>query len=156
MRVEILDQVVAQYHSNPDKGRRWTLKEPFRVRVDGLEICAPQGFWTDFASVPSVIWPIIDPYELGRAPVLHDFLYFAGWRGNRGYCDDAFLAAMEIEKIAWWKRRTAYLAVRMFGGYAWDAYRQNNKKHKLMRGERGYVLPRWGDRAEGDLKWLRG
>lgn len=152
----MIDEVVAQYNSNPNKGRRWTLKEPFRTRVDGVEIVAPAGFWTDFASVPEVIWPIIDPYELGRAPVLHDFLYFAGWRGNRAYCDDAFLTAMEIEKISWWKRRAAYRAVRMFGAGAWDGYRQSNTKHKLERGVRGYVLPNWENRAEGDLRWLRG
>ncbi len=133
MHVEMMDEVVAQYHSNPDKGRRWTLRKEFRMNVDGAFIVAPPGFWTDFASVPSFLWPIIDPYELGRAPVLHDFLYFAGWREDRAYCDAAFLAGMEVEGVPWWKRQAAYRAVQMFGGMAWDGYRESNTKHRLLK-----------------------
>lgn len=149
MQVEIIDEVMAKYHANPNEGRRWTLTNPFRMRVDGFDIVAPAGFWTDFASVPGILWPIIDPYELGRAPVLHDFLYFVGWNNDRCYCDDAFLEAMEVERVAWWKRRAAYHAVRLFGGVAWDAYRRQNTKHRLSRSAGAFKIKEWeGSRKE--------
>lgn len=146
MYVEMIDDVMAKFHSNPNKGRRWTLTQPFRMRVDGLDIVAPEGFWTDFASVPAFLWPIIDPYELGRAPVLHDFLYFAGWRSDRAYCDAAFMAGMEVDGIPFWKRNAAYRAVRMFGRGAWNNYRINNTKHRLARSQYAYRIKEWSDR----------
>jgi len=142
MRVEFLSELVTQYHASPNSGRRWTVRQPFRVLVDDAEILVPPLFWTDFASVPSVVWPLLDPYDLGRAPVLHDFLYFAGWR-DRNVCDDAFLAGMEADGISAWRRWAAYAAVRGFGGVVWSRYRRDNQKYQLARIGYGYRLDRW-------------
>jgi hypothetical protein len=114
-----------------------------RCKIGSLQLVVPRGFWTDFASVPSMIWPIMNPYDLGRAPVLHDFLYFTGYDGDRKVCDNAFLAGMEVDNIAYWKRKAAYWAVRMFGGPVWGRYRAENKKYKLVMVERAFRITNW-------------
>jgi len=130
MNVVFMDELVTRYHTNPDKGRRWTLEKPLRVMVDEVEIVVPVGFWTDFASIPGFLWVILDPYELGRAPVLHDFLYFTCYRDQQ-FCDLAFSAGMETEKIASWKRWAAYRGVRIGGWKTWERYQVENVKYRL-------------------------
>jgi hypothetical protein len=131
MRIEFLSELDVRYHTNPDSGRRWTLQAPLMVRVDGFEIAVPVGFWTDFASVPRFIWPIISPYDLGRAPVLHDFMYFIGYHRDKGYADEAFREGMIAEGVVVWKRVAAYLAVSWFAGRVWDRYRRENQTYRL-------------------------
>ena len=113
-------------------GRRATLTQAFRVRIyqtyDDFAVTAitvPQGFTTDFASVPRAFWRIIPPWgEYNRAAVVHDFLY-QQHRYNRKVADRIFLELMTRLGVSWWKRRAMYSAVRSFGWVAWRNAKQS-------------------------------
>ena len=123
MRVEYLTELDARFHVKADCGRRWRLIEPFIFTVDGERFEAPAYFWTDFASIPRFIWPIISPYELGKGPIPHDFGYFTGLK-TKAFWDEVLRACMEFDRIPAWKRRSAYRAVDLFGGPTWNRYRK--------------------------------
>jgi len=57
------------------------LLEDWHVTLaDGTEIVIPKGFITDFASIPRVLWPIIEPDgPLCVGSILHDFGYQHGY-----------------------------------------------------------------------------
>ncbi|KKL66348.1 hypothetical protein LCGC14_2145860, partial [marine sediment metagenome] len=62
--------------------RLWLVERAFEYRVgseDSTEVVeVPQGFTTDFASVPRVVWWLIPPDgQYTQAAVVHDFLYFS-------------------------------------------------------------------------------
>jgi hypothetical protein len=114
-------------------GRRWKLLEEFDYYLcdtpDGAVIHVPQGYVTDFASIPQIFWNILPPWGVyGKAAVIHDYLY--GIQGNyankpkpqiftRKECDLIFLDAMKVLGVNWLTRRIMYSAVRTFGGFAW-------------------------------------
>lgn len=88
-------------------------------------ICVPKGFKTDFASIPfpaSILIPKDGDHN--QAAVLHDYLYsLCGKLPSKFYaraeCDTIFLQAMKVLSVSWWKRKTMYRAVRMFGWIPW-------------------------------------
>jgi hypothetical protein len=108
--------------------RTFQLLSPFTYHV-GIEesdevIIVPQGFITDFASVPRIFWNIFPPYgKYGKAAVVHDALYQTkGMRGKytRKECDEIFLQCMEVLNVGFLTRRIIYRNVRMFGWYMWN------------------------------------
>jgi len=132
MNVEYLTPLVPQFvYHPPIEGRCWQLVQPFVFKVDGHQFTVPAGFWTDFASVPRPIWPVISPYDLGVGPVPHDFGYFTG-HANQAYWDLVLLACMEHDGISKFKRNAAYRAVQWFGGWAYESYRKRNQRCKLI------------------------
>lgn len=114
-------------------GRHWEVSQnrdnPFYFRVrtyDGHEamdlLSPPDGFRTDFASIPRFFYRILPPTgdgpkaDYGPAAVIHDLLYRrGGGRTSRRYADDVFLAAMKKSGVSAWKRQAMYRAVRAFG-----------------------------------------
>jgi len=80
------------------------------------------GFLTDCASIPHILWGILDPTDISYrlAAVLHDALY-AVHLFDRAKCDELFLAAMKLEGCGWFKRYTVWSHVRAYGWAAWDA-----------------------------------
>lgn len=108
-------------------GDRWKVSRGFRYYV-GAEnssdyIDVPDGFETDFASVPwgfRNLFPKDGPWT--QAAVLHDWLYNTrGVNGRtRKECDGIFLEAMKVLNVAWIKRETMYRAVRSFGWIYWN------------------------------------
>jgi len=104
-------------------GRLWMVLRDFTYHVGSLQsddtIVVPQGFLTDFASVPRFFWRIIPPDgEYTQAAVLHDFLYSIQDR-ERKASDKIFLEAMSVLEVPKWKRGVMYRAVRYFGWLAW-------------------------------------
>ena len=120
--------------SLPD-GKRFKLHHEFTYRWRGypgnipLLITVTAGFVTDLASIPRVARLIIP--KLGRwnkAAVIHDYLYThlaVNVNGgdvvvlSRKVADDIFLDGMTDLGVEPWKRRLMWLAVRIFGGFAW-------------------------------------
>lgn len=107
---KLLDHLTYSVHNDPN---------------DLIEV--PEGFITDFASVPRIFWNIIPPFgEYSSAAVIHDFLYNRhgdvpeGKHRSRKDCDLIFLEAMEVMSVPWWKRQVMYRAVRTFGWWPWD------------------------------------
>ena len=61
----------------PD-GRRWRVVTACHYETDGgARIEIPEGFITDFASIPRGLWNILPPQHahVGKAGVIHDWLY---------------------------------------------------------------------------------
>jgi Protein of unknown function (DUF1353) len=88
--------------------------------VAGDTIVIPQGFVTDYATIPRVFWNIIPPDGDARFPaILHDYLYsLRGWAPyfkTRAQCDGLFLEAMRHVGVNMVERITIYSAVRCFG-----------------------------------------
>jgi hypothetical protein len=113
-----------------DDQTEWTLRAPFAYWTGsgegvGDKITVPDGFVTNFASIPKFLWSVYPPTGLyGKAAVIHDFLYAnAGifysdseWRKySREQCDVVFLTAMKALGVPHHTYRLMYHAVRQFG-----------------------------------------
>lgn len=112
----------------PD-GRKWKLVEEFVYYLgtedSGMFIKVPEGFVTDFASVPRIFWIFLPPWgRYGKAAVLHDYMY-QNTLFIRLLCDSIFYEAMVVLKVPRWQRWLLYLGVRIGG---WFPYRRYVKK----------------------------
>jgi len=77
--------------------------------------CVPEGFTTDFASIPRWLWSFLPPIGIYAQPaVLHDYLYTMGCV-SRAEADLTFYEAMKFENVNFATRCLMYLAVRLFG-----------------------------------------
>ena len=96
----------------------------------------PTGFVTDLASIPRPLWVLIAPMDLTfAAPILHDYLYQCGGvpppggvypsdvTFTRREADRLFAQLMKEEKIVFWRRHLAWVAVRLFGWATWKPAR---------------------------------
>lgn len=132
-RIDLSDLLRVDYVD----GRVWVVSRPVTftyVGPDGhvVEGQVPEGFQTDFASVPRVFWRILPPTgDYGRGAVLHDWLYQSKCCA-RADADLIFLTAMEALKVYRWKRLVLYYAVRVFGCRAYASQRR-----ELMKVEHG-------------------
>lgn len=126
--------------------RRFLLAEPVtytwrHAEPDGPEgiyrLVVLEGFEHDFASVPRLLWALIAPLDLGIASIFHDWIYqHAGrvetlhWTGGDSWepvgepwtrrdADRLFARLMREQGVVSWRRRAAYLAVRVFAGSFW-------------------------------------
>jgi hypothetical protein len=105
-------------------------------------MAVPQGFTTDFASIPWYARWLIDSMGLCTYPaLLHDYLYEKRgdlyikvsneWRGvadnqeiirvtfSRESVDAVFLTMLKTYGVRWWKRNLMWIAVSLFGGKQW-------------------------------------
>lgn len=105
-------------------GDKWILKRAFKFYYadqDGnllRQIIVPEGFVTDFASTPKLLFPIFPPIGIyNKAAMVHDFLYSDKCPEaiERKQADEFFLQAMQVLKVAKWKRKCMFFAVRLFG-----------------------------------------
>lgn len=102
----------------------WVLLRPLKVAFepsltacDGTDIpllVVPEGFITDYASVPRV--PLV--YWLvggvgNAAAVVHDYLY--GGLVPRMTADNAYAACLDASHVKPWQRRVLYAGVRTCG-----------------------------------------
>lgn len=143
---------------HPD-GVHWRLDAPFQYQWRIYKyIDVPEGFETDFASIPplSLIGGIIASLAsiLGwhwlfwsamavvlishlllhtgsylRAAVVHDWLYTTRDR-SRLACDDILFEAMGACGTHLWKRCVIWAAVRCFG---WACWHRRRLKHKRLK-----------------------
>jgi hypothetical protein len=121
----------------------WTVE--FQVANDTYRLRIPEGYETDGASVPRILWPLLRPDGLIRAAaVAHDYGYgtygkngkndikgevyisIAGvwtqvtkWDFPRKFWDEAFLNLMHQAGMSLWKRQAAYRSVKLFGWMFW-------------------------------------
>jgi len=129
-----MSQFTTKLEVEPLGGKYWKLTKGFEYHVGCYPsdevIIVPKGFVTDFASVPRVFWPIIDPVgKHGKAAVIHDYCYAtACYRRLRS--DEIFLEGMEVLKVKKWKRISMYSAVVTFGWWAWYKHRRRENKNK--------------------------
>lgn len=123
-------------------GRKWLLKSQFDYHLgtpDGTEVVSvPEGFVTDFASIPRVLWNVLPPTGgYGKAAVVHDWLYQQ--RGvqcalpngqtvvryvDRAEADATLLEAMVVLGVGRVTRQLIYRGVRVGGWVTWNRYRR--------------------------------
>lgn len=87
--------------------------------IKGVEVpvTVPQGFVTDFASIPKLFQGLIHPFgSHAPAAVLHDYLYAIGQKRVRKFADLLFLHAMRESGVRPWRRKTMFVMVKLFGG----------------------------------------
>lgn len=120
----------------------WRVNADVTVEWRGQTLTLEEGFTTNLASVPRLLWVVTAPYELSVcAAALHDRGYGAGgvYAGGvvltRAEVDQMFLDLMTENDVLWWRRETAYRAVRLFGG---------SPKHwnHVANGTTGPLVPR--------------
>ena len=109
-------------------GHWWELVEGFEYQDEDNIIKVPQGFLTDFASIPRIFWSIVGSPsgKYGKAAVIHDWLY-ATHTTTRRKADKIFREAMKVLKVKWWKRRLIWIAIRAFGRKAWNKHKKKEK-----------------------------
>lgn len=107
---------------------QWVVDNPFIWQIDKLGqspayIRVPSGYQTDLASVPRFFWRVFHPAQHPEASVPHDAIYSGATLTLRIFtrreADDLFLDILTEMGASWFKRRSAWLAVRMFGGARW-------------------------------------
>tara|TARA_B110001454_G_C12639731_1_gene400663 strand:+ start:485 stop:973 length:489 start_codon:yes stop_codon:yes gene_type:complete len=99
-------------------------------------ITVPNGFITDLASTPRILWNVIAPFDVARAAIIHDLLYKAirTYRWQKGLMeedkeliakakkasDKVFHLAMKDSdpKVSNWKIYCAWKAVDLFGKWS--------------------------------------
>ena len=99
-------------------------------------ITVPNGFITDLASTPRMLWAFIAPFDVARAAIVHDLLYKAirKYRWTKGtieedkklikkakvVADKVFRLAMKDAdpKVSGWKIYSAWKAVDLFGRWS--------------------------------------
>lgn len=105
----------------------WRVELPFSYEVghlgSGHVLTVPQGFVTDFASVP---WPFSIGFNkegrTAKAAVLHDWLY-KEQPFSRVVCDAIFMEAMAVAQTPRWKRQLFFWCVRLCGKRRWKRAR---------------------------------
>ena len=89
----------------------------YRSDIANQLVVVPDGFRTDWASIPRVFRSLIP--KVGRhipAAVVHDYLVrLEGF--SRVLADRVFLEAMKVLGVPWWKRYAMYTAVSLLTGW---------------------------------------
>jgi hypothetical protein len=101
-------------------GVTWFLCRPFfYLAANGRTIEVPERFLTDFASIPSLLTPVLPRWSrYGPGAVLHDAAYW--WQtGSRREADDLFWETMTALNVTGWKRLALFWGVRLGGWWAW-------------------------------------
>lgn len=101
------------------KNSKFQLISEYVYRTKKYIIKVPEGFITDFASVPQVFNIFIQPHgKHSPASVVHDWLYSKECNLilSRREADTIFLEILKEEKVSVIKCYIMFLTVRIFGG----------------------------------------
>ena len=102
-------------------GKMFKLNEPLTLcsKELNMEITAPKGFVTDFASIPRPLQGLIG--VLGnniRSSIIHDYLCLPAGKKKYGLtqkqADKLFLEGLRIDEVRFSKARVMYAGVRVF------------------------------------------
>ena len=124
-------------------GTRWKVLAPLVYRnvtdVQGKTVktryTVAEGFVTDLASIPSLVFWRSKSGNYNEAAVLHDACY-SGTVAitpapdaplTRGEADGLFKDAMAVLGVGWWTRRVLHRAVRLGGWRSWKKYRSTEQ-----------------------------
>jgi len=98
-------------------------------KLGGLVITIPDGFITDFATIPRGFWGFFYPMDKrwAKAAIIHDFIY-SRVLFDRKTCDKIFKEAMIKTGTPKWNANLFYYSVRAFG---WRYYNSKKRKDRL-------------------------
>jgi hypothetical protein len=97
---------------------KFELISDYIYQIENYVIRVPQGFVTDYASIPRIFRPIVLPYgKHSGASVVHDYLYSKDCDLDieRKKADKIFLEILKEEGVNPILARLMYVAVRIFG-----------------------------------------
>lgn len=102
----------------PVKGNRFRLCDDMVSVINGKSHVVPNGFETDLASIPRIMWPIFSPgdYDCIAASVLHDWHYCCSPAITRAEADNIFYYSLIYNGMTGVKAYVYWMAVRAFGG----------------------------------------
>ena len=116
-------------------GKTWRLAAPFEFMSEVTEsvIDIPDGFLTDFASIPRGLWNVLPPVgAYGKAAVVHDWLYKTRKATThlvtRAEADAVLKEGMEVLGVGWFTRLAIYAGVRLGGWAAWNRHRTEDEE----------------------------
>lgn len=129
-----MSQFTTPLNAVPISDDQWILLTGFEYHVGSYPskeiILVPEGFVTDFASIPKIFQPIIKPDgPHAKAAVIHDYCYYTACY-SKIRSDQIFLEAMRVLNIEEWKRNVMFTAVLLFGWCAWYKHRWRERKNK--------------------------
>ena len=129
MKYQFLNEV---YYKDLENGKFELINELRATTPYGL-ITVPKGFITDLASIPWIAQIIIPKIgKQNRSSIIHDYLYetgnINGKKITQKIADKIYLGLMRSRKVSKWNAKTQYRALRMFGWYAWNKYRKQDKR----------------------------
>jgi len=111
--------------------RVWRTTRPISYSVgqlgSGWTITVPEGFETDGASIPRLLWILWPPFggDYDQAAVLHDYLYRTAFKCmERVVADAIFIEAMQVCGTGPWTRWPIFLGVRAGGWVTYRRYRR--------------------------------
>jgi hypothetical protein len=96
----------------------------------GVSITIPEGFVTDFASIPVALWSFgLSPHgNYSKAAIVHDFLYWAQ-NCTKKQADNILLIAMKESNVSSIKEDLIYQGVNLKGATSWKS---NSKERRLQ------------------------
>ena len=117
-------------------GHKFLVMFNWCVSIIGLGIdYVKKGFWTDYASIPRLLWFWYDPLDYREEGTLHDWLYKEQkWNGQaitRKQADE-ILFKFVLQKHGRRVARDFYYGVRIGGRKPWNKY----KKDRRIKNER--------------------
>lgn len=136
--------------SRLSKSDQMRLTAPAIVELfNGKEVVLPAGFVTDCHSTPRLLASLLPEYDnrTNIGAVVHDYLYMH-WEefaqdqyphdyqiigdgpAARWYADGIYLSLMDQFHPKGWRNRLYYAAVRVFGWYNWEKFRELNQNEK--------------------------
>lgn len=107
-----------------DSNQSFVLRTDFQYHVGSYPsdhfISVPAGFHTDGISIPWCFAWIVQRWGKGLAAgILHDYLYRSKSH-TRHEADRIFREALKVCGVSSWRRTVCYVALRTFGGFAWN------------------------------------
>lgn len=124
-------ELVNDHDPKQDGRPTWRLLAPFQYQSDllGKTITVPEGFVTDFASVPRLplTWYLAGG-EADQAATIHDFLYHSDV--PRDTADAVFREAMAVDGQPAWRRNGMWAMVRLFGAKPYAADHLDDQQPK--------------------------
>jgi len=111
-------------------GTRFATTKAYRYRVGATrhEIVVPEGFVTDYASIPAGPFRALFERQgrYSRAALVHDYLYWSQ-SCSRAQADNLFMIAMTELGVRERERGPIYQAVRLGGESAWN---ENTREYR--------------------------
>jgi hypothetical protein len=102
----------------------------YTIGNTNLSITVPEGFVTDFASIPQALWSLgLTPHgKYSKAAIIHDYLYWSQ-TCTKKQADNILLIAMKESSVGTVDEVTIYEGVNVGGASSWAgnwAERQSN------------------------------
>jgi hypothetical protein len=107
-------------------GSVWTILQPMIYESDVAQrvFIVPEGFVTDFASVPRIpLAFLLTGDSAHEAAVIHDFIYSRGIV-SRSQADAVFREAAQVTGESGWRSWLMWAGVRLGGWISWRNHEQ--------------------------------